>query len=69
MFFSKEADSFLNAVDRRHQERSYFAEGGDVDDHKKGKRVRRAEGDEDRGIRILRRVAAEKPRLAREKPG
>ena len=71
MFFSKEADSFLNAVDRRHQERSYFAEGGDVDDHKKGKRVRRAEGDEARedhrrGYRVGRsdgdEVKAEKHR-------
>lgn len=47
MFFSKEADSFLNAVDRS-KGRSHFAEGGDVDDHKRGKRVHRAEGDEAR---------------------
>lgn len=73
MFFSKEADKFLNAVDKggmrssehSHKEkggRSHYAEGGDVEDKKRGMRVHRKHKDEGgdveqkkRGKRVMAR--------------
>lgn len=57
MFFSKEADKFLNAVNKKSTHRGVYAEGGEVEDHKN--RKYRDDGgdveDHKRGMRVHRK--------------